>query len=186
MVWIWPLLPYQSEIAVCASYWCLSLFISTSVPSIIISHCFLFHPAKNPNYSITCTKPNLNYFTTNAYELDYIATLQISQIIIHINPFTVCALVSPLFFIFIIKPTSPYCIEGGGGNCVLMYWINNRQMEKNACNPRSIYLQWAAQIRSISPISTVQKIKNCSWHRRHMKSPLLSSFSYLYLPDISI
>jgi hypothetical protein len=43
------------------------------------------------------------------------------KIIVHINPFTVCALVSPLFFIFKIKPTSPYCKEGGGGNCVLIY-----------------------------------------------------------------
>ncbi len=47
-------------------------------------------------------------------------------------------------------------------------------------------IQWAAQIQSISPISTVWKIQNFTGHRGHRRSPLLLSFSYLHLPDISI
>ncbi len=37
----------------------------------------------------------------------------------------------------------------------------------------------------ISPISTVRKIQNFSGHRGYRKSPLLLSFLYLHLPDIS-
>jgi hypothetical protein len=41
------------------------------------------------------------------------------------------------------------------------------------------------QLWLISPISTVRKIQNFSGHRGHRKSPLLLSFLYLHLSDIS-
>jgi hypothetical protein len=47
-----------------------------------------------------------------------------------------------------------------------------------------LLIQWAARIQRISPISTVRKIQNFSGHGGHRRSPLLLSFSYLYLPGI--
>ena len=42
-----------------------------------------------------------------------------------------------------------------------------------------------SQLWLILPISTVRKIQNFSGHREHRKSPLLLSFLYFHLPDIS-
>jgi hypothetical protein len=61
------------------------------------------------------------------------------KIIVRNNSYTVCAPVSPLFFIFIIKPTSPYCKEGGGGNCVLVY--SNKYLLNVKNLPYSFYAQ---------------------------------------------
>jgi len=51
-----------------------------------------------------------------------------------------CALISSFFPIFqyqCFEPASPYCIEGGGGNSVLMY-SNERLSMKNG----EIYIFW--------------------------------------------